>query len=185
MFQNNPINQNFLGSTSFAFWIKKIPNTNFFVQRANIPGISINPARTPNPLVNIPYSGDHIDYEEFVITFKIDEDLQAWRDIYDWIRGLGFSESTDEYKKLANEEIIVKGGSLKSDASLIILDAKKRPNFDLTFNDAFPIALSSIQLQYTPDNIEYLTADATFAYTTYDIVRIKNGQSEQIVNPGG
>lgn len=167
-----PSNQNFLGKNGFQFSIHKLPNTNFFVESCNIPGISIDPVFIGTPLVNLPFSGDHITYQELTITFKVDEDLGAYIDIYTWIRQLGFSEDSSEYATIASKSI-VSGNGIVSDASLIILDAKKRGNYEIVFINAFPITLSTLQLGYTVEDVEYLTADATFRYDTYDINRIK------------
>lgn len=179
-----PLNQNFLGKNGFKFFIKKLPNTNFFVQSCNIPGISIDPVMIGTPLVNLPYSGDHITYEELTITFKVDEDLGSYIDLYTWIRQLGFSENTDEYAAIASKSKI-SGDGIVSDASLIILDAKKRPNYDFTFINAFPVSLSTVQLGYVVNDVQYLTADATFRYDTFDITRVKYGASQLVANPGG
>lgn len=179
-----PLNQSFLGKNGFQFNIHKLPNTNFFIQECNIPGISIDPVIIGTPLVNLPYSGDHISYEELTITFKIDEDLGSYIDLYTWIRQLGFSESSSEYATIAAQSRI-SGNGIVSDASLIILDAKKRPNYKLTFINAFPVSLSTIQLGYTAEDVQYLTADATFRYDTFDIARVKAGASQLIENPGG
>lgn len=169
-----PTNQNFLGKNGFRFSVKKLPNTNFFVQNCNIPGISIDPVMIGTPLVNLPYSGDHITYQELSITFKIDEDLGAYIDIYTWIRQLGFSEDSSEYATIAKQSRI-SGNGIVSDASLTILDAKKRSNYEIVFINAFPVSLSTLQLGYTVTDVEYLTADATFRYDTFDINRAKYG----------
>lgn len=167
-----PTNQNFLGKNGFQFHISKLPNTNFFVQSCNIPGISIEPVIIGTPLVNLPFSGDHITYQELTITFKIDEDLGSYIDIYTWIRQLGFSEDTDEYADIAGQSRI-SGNGIVSDASLIILDAKKRGNYELVFTNAFPVSLSTLQLGYTVKDVEFLTADAVFRYDTFGITRVK------------
>lgn len=108
------------------------------------------------------------------MTFKVDEDLGSYIDIYTWIRQLGFSEDSSEYATIASQSI-VSGNGIVSDASLIILDAKKRANYELVFINAFPISLSTLQLGYTVEDVEYLTADASFRYDTFDINRIKYG----------
>lgn len=179
-----PTNQNLLGKNGFQFGIIKLPNTNFFVQGCTIPGISIDPVIIGTPLVNLPYSGDHITYEELTIRFKVDEDMGAYIDIYTWIRQLGFSESTDEYAEIASQPV-GSGKGIVSDAFLVVLDAKKRPNMKFTFVNSFPISLSSLQLGYDVNDTEYLTADATFRYDTFYIERVKYGMSEHIENPGG
>lgn len=184
-----PLNQNLLGKHGFEFSVFKLPNTNFFVQTCNIPGLSIDPVMIGSPLVTLPYSGDHIDYEELTITFKLDEDMGAYNDLHRWMRGLGFPQNTDEYDDLADTAGTRlsrnPGVGIFSDASLIILDAKKQPNYEVTFIDAFPISLSSLQLGYNVTDVEYLTVSASFRYTNFNITRIKNGLSENIQNPGG
>lgn len=163
-----PSNQNFLGKNGFVFSIKKMPNTNFFVQGCNIPGISIEPVIIGTPLVNFPFSGDHIDYGEFTITFKVDEGLGAYLDVHNWMRGLGFPTNSEEYAELAAQPRM-SGNGITSDASLLILDAKKRTQYALSFTDAFPVSLSALDLGYDIETIEYLTATATFRYTYFNI----------------
>jgi hypothetical protein len=169
---NIPTNQNYLGKHGFRFGVRKLPNTNFFVEACNIPGISIEPVLIGTPLVNLPFSGDHISYDELSLTFKIDEDLGAYNDIYTWIRQLGFSEDSSEYAEIASQSKI-SGLGIVSDASLIILDAKKRPNYELVFTNAFPISLTALQLGYTVMDVEYLTTTAQFRYDTFSITRVK------------
>jgi hypothetical protein len=178
------MNQNLLGKNGFEFRVFKLPNTNFFVQRCNVPGLSIDPVLIGNPLVTLPYSGDHISYEELTISIKLDEDMGAYNDIHRWMRGLGFPENTDEYDTLAANSR-QSGLGLFSDASLMILDAKKRPNYEITFMDAFPVSISSLQLGYDVTDVEYLSAEVSFRYTNFNITRVKFGSSEHIQNPGG
>jgi hypothetical protein len=162
-------NKNFLSPLGFKFQIKKLPNVNFFIQSANIPGLSM--ADTPtavNPFVAIPYSGDHLLYNEFRVTFKVDEDLKNFLEIHYWLRGLGFPDSQDEYRLIAEEERML-GGGLKSDASLIITTNGKSPNIECVFEDAFPVALSDLDFNTTDNDVDYIEVTATFRYTQYKI----------------
>jgi len=180
-----PANQNFLGKNGFQFNIAHLPNTSFFVQECNIPGMTIDPVFIGNPLVSLPYSGDHVQHEELTITFKMDEDLGAYIDIYKWMYGLGFPENSEQYANLAAQAIWT-GKGLVSDATLMILDAKKRPNYKIIFNNAFPVSLSTIQLSTSgPEGgAEFITADCSFRYDTFDIQRVKAGSSEWVMNQG-
>jgi hypothetical protein len=45
-------------------------------------------------------------------------------------------------------------------------------NFEVTFVDAFPVALSSITFNSTDTNVNYLEATANFKYTNYNISKI-------------
>jgi hypothetical protein len=164
-----PINKNFLSPLGFKFSIQKLPHTNFFVQKANIPGLKFGSIpEQANPFVSIPLTGDHLLYNEFTITFRVDEDMMNYLEIHRWIRGLGFPDNQNEYSAIADEDRFL-GGGIKSEASLIITTNGKNPNIECVYNDAFPISLSDITFDTTDDSVSYIEATATFRYTKYEI----------------
>jgi len=162
-------NKNFLSPLGFKFQIKKLPNVNFFIQKVNIPGLQMGATpEAPNPFVAIPYSGEHLLYNEFRITFKVDEDMKNFLEVHNWLRGLGFPESQDEYSRIKEEDRML-GGGLKSDASLIITTNGKSPNLECVFEDVFPISLSDLDFNTTDETVDYIEVTATFRYTQYKI----------------
>lgn len=164
-----PVNKNFLSPLGFKFQVKKLPNVNFFIQKVNIPGLAMGATpEAPNPFVAIPYSGDHLLYNEFRITFKVDEDLKNFLEIHQWLRGLGFPENLREYGLITEEERML-GGGVKSDASLIITTNGKSPNIECVFEDVFPISLSDLDFNTTDNTVDYIEVTATFRYTQYKI----------------
>lgn len=167
--ETSPTNKNFLSPLGFRFFIKKLPNVNFFVQKVNVPGVSIAQSPTmPNPFTKIPYAGDHLEFEELQLTYTVDEDLSNYIEIHNWIRGLSFPDNFSEYKALANKPA-VSGEGLKSDASLIITTNGKSPNFECVFEDAFPVSISNMNFATTEDSVNYIEATATFLYTQFKI----------------
>ena len=167
-----PTNKNFLSPLGFKFLVKKLPNVNFFVQKANIPGIAIaSQPIQPTPFTKIPYAGDHIEYNEFQLVFRVDEDLQNYMEIHNWIKGLGFPENLGAYAALANQKPET-GMGLKSDASLIITTNGKSPNYECIFEDAFPVNLSDLNFDTTDETVDYIEATATFYYTLYKITAL-------------
>ena len=54
----------------------------------------------------------------------------------------------------------------------MILTSNKNGQHRVSFKDAFPLTLSGVQMDSSVGDIDYVTADATFAYTTYTIERI-------------
>lgn len=161
---------NMLSPLNFKFLLKRAPNLNFFIQRINIPGVSLSKVNTPNPLLMIPVSGDHLEYEELDITFKVDENLQNYLEIHNWLRSLG-KPSFQEYRTLANKEIYT-GEGLNSDIIVSVLTSQKNANYEFVFKDAFPISISSISFQSTDESIDYIEATARFAYTIFDVNKI-------------
>jgi hypothetical protein len=165
---NTPTNHNFLSPLNFKFQIKKAPHVNFFIQKVNLPGISTSNLQTSNPFVKIPYSSEHIDFENLEITFKVDEDLQNYLEIHKWIYGLGKPEEYQQYKNIDVKESFT-GEGIYSDISLAILASTKTPNYEVVYIDAFPIKLSGITFNTVDTNVNYIEASATFRYTYYTI----------------
>jgi hypothetical protein len=161
---------NMLSPLNFKFTLKRAPNLNFFVQKINIPGISLPKVDTSNPLIKIPLSGDHLEYDELDVTFKVDENLQNYLEVHNWVRSLG-KPSFEEYANLSKKAIYT-GEGLKSDIVVTILTSQKNPNYEFVFKDAFPISVSSISFESTDESVNYIEATARFVYTIFDIVKV-------------
>jgi hypothetical protein len=168
---NTPINKNFLSPLNFRFQLKRAPHVNFFIQKINLPSININETNYGNPFVKIPISGEHIDYGTLSVTFKVDEELENYLEIHNWLRGLGKPQSFKEYGDLAKQEKIT-GGGIASDISLIILNSTKLPNYEIVFIDSFPVSLSSLDFDTTREDVDYLEATVEFKYTLFNIEKI-------------
>jgi len=167
---NTPANKNFLSPLGFKFIMKRAPHVNFFIQKITIPSISVPPAVTSNPFIAIPYSGEHLEFGELDISFKVDEDLQNYLEIQNWLRGSG-KQSFEQYKELATNPTFT-GESLKSEISVTVLSSAKRPNYEIVFEDAFPISISALTFDTTNEDVDYLEAEASFRYTKYEINKI-------------
>lgn len=168
---NTPSNRNFLSPLNFKFSLKRAPHVNFFIQKVNVPSIELPPVNSPNPFVNIPYSGDHITYGELSITFKVDEDLQNYLEIHNWIKSLGKPKDFEDYRALSQNQEFT-GDGLKSDISLMVLSSTKSANYEIIFAEAHPISLSGIVFNTTDETVNYTEASATFRYTYYDILKV-------------
>lgn len=159
----NTIKQNFLSPIDFRFVIKRLPYVEYFVQTANVPGVNASPSLTPNPFKDIYRQADKLEYDTFNITVRVDENMNNWLEIYNWMEGLTYPENFDQFANLE------KGDGLYSDATLTILSNSKNPNVEITLKDAFPISLSSIQLSTTDTDINYAVADITFQINGFSI----------------
>jgi len=165
---NTPTNKNFLSPLNFRFQVKKAPHVNFFIQKVNIPEIRIRNTAANNPFVQIPYSGEHIDYGALDIVFKVDEDLQNYLELHNWLLGLGKPENFEQYKNLEDKPSYT-GDGLVSDISVMILSSTKLPNYEVTYVDAFPVSLSGLSFNTNDTDVNYLEATASFKYTYYNI----------------
>jgi hypothetical protein len=168
---NTPENRNFLSPLNFKFTIKKAPHVNFFVQKVNIPQIDLRSPIAPNEFVKAPYPGDHVDFSQLDITFKVDEDLQNYLELHNWIKGLGFPETYDQYKELVTKPSWT-GEGIYSDISVMALSSTKMANYEIVFVDAYPVRLSEIVFESTDTDVNYITASASFDYTYYTITKV-------------
>jgi hypothetical protein len=171
VFSNQIQNRNFLSSVGFKFILAKYPKVSFFSNSARIPEISLPTNNQPTYLKDINIPGEKLQYGDFNLRFLVDENMENYVTIHNWITGLGFPESTSQYKSL----VTTPGGyeDIKqsfSDGSLLILNSNFNEIVDVKFKDLFPISLSSLDFDATQTDTNYFTAEVTFKYTIYDIL---------------
>jgi hypothetical protein len=169
---NIPSNKNFLSPLNFKFTLKRAPHINFFLQKINLPQVSINP--TPeysNPLINIPLPGEFVTFSPLSISFKVDEDLQNYLEIFNWIKALGDYGRDGDYAKLQNAQPGTDLG-LYSDLSLMVLSSTKMPNYEITFMDAFPTSITGLPFNTVDSDVNYIEASVEFRYTIFEINNI-------------
>ena len=173
--KNELQNRNFLQPQGFRFQVARAPKVTFFGNAVNIPGMTLRTTVQTTPgLEDIPLPGEIIDFEDLNLRFLVDEDLQNYQEIQNWMRGLGFPESLQEIYDLQNENSVLnreKTMNIYSDGTLTILDAMQNENFKVKFSDLFPFSLSTIQFDATMADTEYFTAEVSFKYLNYTIVK--------------
>ena len=175
-------NRNFLSPVGFKFGLKRSPAVAFFCNEANIPSIDLGVAEQPSYLKNIPVPGDKIQFGDLSLRFLVDEDLKNYMEIQNWIRGLGYPESLQEFQDLDDSGQLTDAfgffkqsrDDIYSDGTLQILSSNLVPQFQVQFSDLFPYSLSTITFDATDTDIEYFTADVSLKYTIYRITDLEN-----------
>lgn len=174
----SPANKDLLQSTKFQLVFDRMPTTTYFCQNANFPGISLTEIPRPTPFVDLYIPGEKAVYDTFNITFLVDEDLRAWTEIHDWIRGITFPTDFKEYIDLQRQSAgsYLRGANKNqpqyAGAVLTLFTNKNNPNFRIKFVDIFPTSLSTIifDTQNSAENV--VVADATFRFSYYDYERV-------------
>jgi hypothetical protein len=172
-------NRNFLSPVGFKFTITKAPKVAFFCQQAGLPELSLGIANQPSYLKDINVPGEKLEYGDLTISFLVDENLENYMSIHNWLLGLGFPETPQQFKDLVRDEDAVSRtnndiaepdyGQQFSDGSLIILTSHFNPAYQVRFKDLFPYSLSGLDFDATVSDAEYFTAQASFKYTYYTI----------------
>ena len=168
---NQIANRNFLAPVGFKFTLSKYPKVSFFSNTARIPDISLGTAIQSNYLKDIDLPGDRLTYGELNVRFLVDENLENYMAMHNWLTGLGFPESAQEFiDKTTNENGQRDLKEQYSDGSLHILNSNYNDIAIVKFKDLFPTYLTSLEFDATESDVNYFTADITFKYTIYDIV---------------
>lgn len=160
---------NYLSPLEFRASIKRLPNVQFFVQRTNVPNISLNPVEQSSPFNRMFHTADKLQYANFDFTFIVDEKMENYLEIFNWMKGTSFPERFEQYKNLKESK-----DGIYSDITVQILNSHKNANIQINFINCFPISLSDISLDTTQTDIIYPEVTATFQYDYFDITRLKD-----------
>lgn len=182
-------NMDFASPSQFRFQLLKIPTVEYFVTQVNIPGISFGgDASISTPFSTIHMMGDNIDFADLEVQFLVNEDLSNYREIHDWLIGIGFPKNREQFTNAvqgANPELRAASkendpnkasagnpAALMSDATLMILTNKNNPKVQVNFKNVFPTSLSGLDYNSQTTDSEQLTASVTFKYDIYEFASL-------------
>jgi len=170
MAQSQPTNTNFLSQVSGKFTIKKIPNVNYFIQNVSLPAVDVGDVQVSTPFSNrIKMPGDLVTYGDLVISFRVDEDMNNYKELYNWI--LSFTRVEDFEKSTAWDQEQSPGSDERvfSDATLTLLNSAMNPNMEISFLDVYPASISDLPFTTQAADIDYIECTATFRYRAFKI----------------
>ena len=163
-------NRNFLSNVGFKFNLAKFPKVDFFSNSARIPELNLELTRQPSYLKNIDIPGERLTYGDLTLRFLVDENMENYISVYTWLKGLGFPESTKEFKDLTTDRDGIRDPKEAfCDGTLRILNSNYREVAQVKFRDLFPTSLTSLDFDATNTDVQYFTAEATFKYTIYNL----------------
>ena len=167
----NPQNTNLLQPTKYLLTFTRIPTAQYFLQSVNIPGITGSQLTINTPLLDYPVPGNKLEHSSLNINFLLDEQMESWKNIFNWFRAIASPESMEERKRLR----VLQAGqdnksSYYSDAILTILSNLNNPIVKVQFFNVFPVSLSDIQFDTRLSADDTMTADATFAYEYFNFI---------------
>ena len=167
---NQISNRNFLSGIGFKFNLAKYPKVDFFCNTARIPEISLATETQPSYLKDIDIPGEKLTFGDLTIQFLVDENMENYKTIHDWLYGLGFPETTQQFKTLTTDDGGIREMNEQyADGSLRILNSNFNEVAKVKFLDLFPVSLSSLDFDATATDVNYFTAQATFKYTVYQL----------------
>ena len=169
-FANQIQNRNFLAPVGFKFTLAKYPKVSFFSNSARIPELSLGTAIQPSYLKDIDVPGEKLTYGDLTIRFLVDENMKNYMAVHNWLKGIGFPETPQQFKdQTTDEDGLRDEKEVFSDGSLHILNSNFQDVAIVKFNDLFPVALTSLEFDATETDINYFTAEVVMRYTVYSI----------------
>ena len=142
----------------------------FFSNSARIPELSLELAQQASYLKNIAVPGERLTFGDFTLRFLVDENMENYLSVYNWLTGLGFPETTREFANLTKDSDGQRDQKEAfCDGTLRILNSNYREVAKVKFNDLFPISLTSLDFDATNTDVQFFTAEATFKYTLYKL----------------
>jgi hypothetical protein len=159
--------KNFLSPINFKFAIDRLPNMEYYSQQVNLPSVSMGiVTNVPSPFGQNPLHGDKLEFGAMNVTIRVDEDMDVYLEIYNWMRSIADPEGFDGYEALRD------GPGIYSDASLIILNNSLNPQVEVKFYDMFPVSIGDIQFNTTDNDVASVTVDITFSYRFFDLRKV-------------
>ena len=186
---SQPTTYDYASPNQWRINFDRLPLTTWFCTNANIPGITLGEAQFPTPMSDIPISGDKLTFDTLNIQFLVDEELKNYREMWEWLVGLGFPKQHSQfsdvlsesklntvlpvasrmtYSNKAGQKTTLKDGDSYSDATMTFYNSKNIAKVEVHFRDIFPTSLSGIDLTTDTSDVEYIRVDASFRYLYYE-----------------
>ena len=181
-------------SNQFKIYLPIFPTTEWFVVSANIPGVTLGQASQYTPFVDIAVVGDKLEYDNFNMTFIVDEKLINYQEMLNWTYNIGFPFSRTQFNAQDRPDNMNRGGhkrvrhtttsmtegntnvlknasdrNLYTDIMLTILTSKNNPVVNVHIYEAFPVSLSSIEYNTQETDTGYATCTVEFAFTWFEL----------------
>ena len=171
------INKSILNKNNFKLIIQKTPTVEYYAQTVTIPGLTFSETIQATGIgVDAYFPGDKISFDTLNVSFLVDEDLENYQEMYNWMTQIVPISDSKDYQTLTGSTMNTLGVSSQDENSqnlvsmitLVTNTNKNLPNRYFRFYDAFPISLGSLDMQ-SGSETEPVTCEVQFRFTFYDI----------------
>ena len=160
-------NFNYMQPTSFKLVIdrRNYPNLEFFCQNVTHPGMIMNPVELPvRRLAGLPFPGDTLTFNELSTNILLDENLESYTEMFNWIRRLLENNMFDRNPSGKSSQ------PNYADITLSILSSHNNQTKQVRYLDCVPTALGDISFESTASGTEFITFNASFRFNYFELV---------------
>jgi hypothetical protein len=152
---------NFLLTNRFVFIIHRCPTVSFYIQRVNLPSISLGVTPQSNPSgIDIRFPGNKYVIEDLQVSFPVDENMKNYLELFEWMKLIAPWKDNVQRTELSKAT---------SDASLFIFNSAYKHIMTYKYYNLFPSFLSGLDFDITMPDVEPSIASAVFTYDYFDI----------------
>jgi len=154
MLTSTILESNFLSPSRFILVIDTpdFESVSYHCQTAPIPGVKISSQEVPWRQFNSNLTGSNIEFDPLDVRFIVDENMDNYVKIYEWMLTAVQTDSQPAMKK---------------DMSLLIYNNNNNMNKRIQFIGGFPMSLSSVEFNTTNSDTQFLFADVSFSIDYY------------------
>ena len=186
-----PVVFDYAQSNQFKVYLPIFPLTEWFVVSCNIPGVTMGQGVVATPLTDVPFIGDKLTYDQFSMTFLVDEKLKNFIELHDWLINMAAPQKTSQFMARTSDYVLDAGQRTKfytdiegvstevtgntsdrelyCDIQIFILSSKNNPVAKFTLQNAFPVSLSALDYSSQDSDTNYVQCNVSFAFPFYTI----------------
>ena len=149
------MDSNLLALTGFKLFIhaEDFKHTQYFAVSASFPAVSLPEVTTGYRNLSGFVSGDKLAYDPLTVRIAIDEKLESYREIFNWI-----------HSNTTNKELTV------HDVTLHFLTNHNNISRSVRFANAFPTNIGGLEFNVQQTESEYAYVDVTFRYDYFEFM---------------
>jgi hypothetical protein len=159
-------NLNYLQPTGFKVVIDrtKYPNMEYFVQSVSHPGASLAPVELPvRRITSVPLAGDKMTFTEVSFSIILDENMKSYKEMFNWMTRIVNDGQVSGLERGT-------GTPTYADITLHVLSSHNNTTQKVRYLDCVPTSLGNIEFTSTTGDVTYLTFDASFRFSQFEIV---------------
>ena len=186
-----PVVFDYAQSNQFKVYLPIFPLTEWFVVNCNIPGVTMGQGVVPTPLTDVPFIGDKLTYDQFSMTFLVDEKMKNFIELHDWLINMAAPQKNSQFMAQTSDYVLDTGQRTKfyrdiegvstqvtgntsdrelyCDIQIFILSSKNNPVAKFTLQNAFPVSLSALDYSSQDTDTNYVSCNVSFAFPFYTI----------------
>jgi hypothetical protein len=145
--------ENLLTNASFQLIIKSIDDAVYHGKSINLPSVSMGTIEYSTPEVDIQLAGEKLIYAALNLNFLVDDELNNWQRIFDWMLECTKVDYIDD---------------ISCDATIIIYNRDNKAVKYIDFTSCIPISLGDIQFNVNEGDVDTM-CNITLEYDLFTI----------------